>query len=273
MQEHSLASHYDFLFHLKKVIPTYFGRYCFTILTFLRYFISLNRSSFLTALLYIGHRYHVKRNASHMGIRQCSKCKDQMTQSQNKPIRIPPHIWGEVMQKYDCTHCGHKTTITLPSSILFNLVTGISGIAVFIYGCLNLKTFYLLLSSDIIGALAAVFLGILFIFYVIGSGFAIRTAVKAFIHNRQYPDLSPRSAVIHFLLTMCVSSLPVLLSVGFGFYDHFVKDIKEGLAIFLIPIIFSPLFFGTKLGLNFMGLFLGCCFWMALLVASIVTFG
>ena len=195
-----------------------------------------------------------------------------MTQSQSKPVRTTLHIWGEVMQEYDCTHCGHKTAITLLSSILFNLVTGISGIAIFSYGCLNIKAFFILLSSDVIGALAAVFLGFLFITYVIGSVFAMGTAVKAFLHNRQYPNLSPRSAVVHFLLTIGVSSLPVLFAVGFGFYDFFVEDIKDGLATLLMPIIFSPLFFGTKLGINFMGLFLGCCFWMALLVTSILTF-
>lgn len=208
-----------------------------------------------------------------MEIRQCSQCKNQMTQSQNKPVRTPPHIWGEVVQEYDCSHCDHKTTITQPSSILFHLLTGISGIAVFIYGCFKVKAFLILLSSDMIGALAAVFIGLLFLLYVFGSGFAMKTAIQAFFHNRQYPNLSPRSAVAHFLITMGVSSLPVALCVGFGFYDFYVKDIKEGAATILIPIIFSPLFLGTKLGVSFMGLFLGCCFWMALLVISIVNFG
>ncbi|MGL1932220.1 MAG: hypothetical protein OCC45_10720 [Desulfotalea sp.] len=195
-----------------------------------------------------------------------------MRESENKPIRTPPYIWGEMVQKYECSHCGHTTRITLPSSILFNLFTGISGIVLFIYGILNIEVFYALLFSDIVGTFTAVFLGIFFIVYVLGSFFTMKTAIKSFFHNRQYRNLTPRSAVLNFLMTMALSSTPVLLAVGFGFYDHFVKDIKDGLATILILIIFSPLFLGEKLGLSFTGLFIGCCFWMALLVTFIFIY-
>ncbi len=82
--------------------------------------------------------------------------------------------------------------------------------------------------------------------------------------------LSPRSGWFGFLLTMVVSAMPVALAVGFGFYDFFVKDIDDTQALIVIPIVFSPLFLGAKLGLNSMRLFWGCVFWMAVLVTTIL---
>lgn len=116
------------------------------------------------------------------------------------------------------------------------------------------------------------FFGIVVIIVIAGGVINSISAVNAIKHNGKYPNLT-HSAHLPFLLTMLVSALPVGLVIGFAMFDHYVKNIDESLMVIILPIIFSPLFVGSKLKLNFLGLFMGMVFWMGVMVALIMTFG
>jgi hypothetical protein len=206
------------------------------------------------------------------GKRQCNLCKSEMIKSSKEPMVKGAFFWGELYEEYICQSCNHKTDILLTSSILYNIFTSLFGLGLLVYSILNFDEFLSWFSLGISGWVLAAIIALIFSILILGSFFTTRTSIKAIRHNIKYPNLNPGFVLLSFFLTMVISALPVVFSIGFGMYDFYVKDINEGATLILLPVIFSPLFLGTKLGLSFAGLFMGCCFWMGILVTAIMVF-
>jgi len=206
------------------------------------------------------------------GKRECNICKSEMMQSRKEPMVKGAFFWGELYDEFLCQSCGHETNILLTSSILYNIFTSLFGLGLLVYSVLNFDEFLSWFSLGITGWAIAAIIALIFSILILGGFFTTRTSIKAIKHNIKYPKINQASAMVSFFLTMVISALPVVLSIGFGMYDFYVKDINEGAMIFLLPIIFSPLFLGTKLGLSFAGLFMGCCFWMGVMITAIMVF-
>lgn len=202
--------------------------------------------------------------------RICPECNGEMAAERDRPTAMSPFIWSERYLDYGCTVCGHRARIILAGSILFNLFTCLFGLGILAWGLANLQSLKYMLASGPMGIALGSASGLLVLVMAAGGMVAGISGLRAFQQNRRSPLVSPAKGAGRLFLTLLVSALPVALAVAVGVFDHYVHDLDQDLAIFILPVIFSPLLLGARFGLNFLGLFLGCGMWMGLLVAIIM---
>lgn len=202
--------------------------------------------------------------------RICSQCQGRMAPADTERPGSP-FIWSDRTMACLCRDCGHRAVITQPSSLIFGFLSGIAGLAVLIWGLLSLGSLKTLLGSGALGIAMGLGAALLVVVLALGGAVSAWSAFKGLRMNLSCPPAAPGQAWGRLAATLLVSALPVALAVGFGFFDHYVIDLDD-VAVLVLPVVFSPLLLGVKLGLSFMGLFLGCAMWMGILVGVIFLF-
>jgi len=212
-------------------------------------------------------------------IRQCQKCdKNMYLQSDIKDSnsKIP---WSDKQSLFKCKTCNHEVIITNKSSILSNIV---SGISILIGLCYLLFTglFEFILYSftqSLFSILGGVVLIVLVVLFLLGSLSNIINGFQQIQTNSIYPivnnEMNNTKTNKQMKLSLFLGILPIIFSLLLGMIDFYWYEINDVAMMFLLPIIFSPIIFANKLKSSIINVFYGTLFWFVLGLAGFYFFG
>ncbi|MCG8564840.1 MAG: hypothetical protein MI747_07135 [Desulfobacterales bacterium] len=206
-----------------------------------------------------------------METRQCPRCQGEMRISELTKNRVDSPFWSPGPIRYQCPDCPHGVALLPAAALWVNGLTLAMALGLVAWFCLSFDQWLGLWGLGAGGMALAGGVALVGLVLVLGGLYNGGVLWQGLVRRRAHPVLEAPGRLGRFLLGALISALPVALAVAIGFYDHYVRDIPQDTGIFFIPLIFTPLFLGSRLGISFLALFLGCAAWMGALIALILS--
>ncbi len=195
--------------------------------------------------------------------RQCQDCDDRM-QAVSCDFHDSPWLFHDRLLTFRCQSCGAQTQLldgeTFAMRVVMVLAMLGSFIALGLYG--GFSEIWGLISDVSLWSLLGLFLAGFSVIVGLLMISASLELIEDIRRRKRHQRVQGCSGWVRFGNTLALGAVPWLLAGATGYYDYFVEDLSENIALLLLPVIVAPLFLAHRFGLSGLGVFLATLMWL-----------